>query len=379
MLLIEADGKELLRQAGIRVPRSVLVASPELAFPMLSADGTMVKAQVPVGGRGKAGGIVACRGPGEAAEAARSLLGRTIRGHVVRACLIEDSVRGRETYLSLMVNPDRGTVRLTFAPQGGIEIEASAGHAGALLVEDGATDLAGVRAAIDRLTEQVPADMRQPFHETAERLAELFFARELLLAEINPLFVAGGAGVAGDAKVVVDVNALERQPEIARLIRSRPAIYPDVLCKLDEGFDYIELDPEGAIGLVTTGAGLSMMLVDELVARGGRPINFCDIRTGQFRGSPTRLVRVLGWIAERPSLRVVFVNVFAGITDLSEFASLLVRALAAAPNPDVPVVARLVGNGEAAARDLLARERPDVAVFADMEPALARVAALAGR
>lgn len=378
MLLIEADGKALFRDAGIRVPAGALVTDAE-ARPRWSEGGrSVVKAQVPVGGRGKSGGVALCDSPGEVAPALAGMLGRTIRGHRVRACLVEQAVSGQETYLSLMVNPDRGTIRLTFAPQGGVEIEASAAEDGALLVDDQATDLAGVRAAVGRMAERVPAGMRHAFVDTAERLADLFFARELLLAEINPLFVQDGVAVAGDAKVVVDGNALDRQTALTELIRARPTIYPDILRKLDEGFDYIELDPEGSIGLVTTGAGLSMMLVDELVGRGCRPINFLDIRTGQFRGSPARLVRVLEWLSDRASLRVLFVNVFAGITDLSEFASLLVQALAASPGLDVPVVARLVGSGEAAARELLARERPDIAVFAEMEPALARVAELAG-
>src|SRR4029079_10629877 len=129
--------------------------------------------------------------------------------------------------------------------------------------------------------------------------------------------------VAGDAKVVVDLGAVERQPRIAALIEQRPQTYADANRKLVEGFDYVELDPDGEIGLVTTGAGLSMMLIDELTAHGMKPLNFCDIRTGQMRGSPSRVMRVLEWITARPSLRAVLVSVFAGITDLGEFGKLL--------------------------------------------------------
>ena len=139
--------------------------------------------------------------------------------------------------------------------------------------------------------------------------------------------------MAGDAKVVVDLNAVQRQPRISAMIAARPDIYADANRKLREGFDYVELDPDGEIGLVTTGAGLSMMLIDELTARGGKPLNFCDIRTGQMRGSPARLQRVLEWIAARPSLRVVLVNIFAGITDLAEFATLLATAIEQTPEP----------------------------------------------
>jgi succinyl-CoA synthetase beta subunit len=137
-----------------------------------------------------------------------------------------------------------------------------------------------------------------------------------------------------------------------------------------------EVDPDGEIGLVTTGAGLSMMLIDELTARGGRPLNFCDIRTGQFRGDPTRLMRVLEWIGARPRVRVVLVNIFAGITDLSEFGDLLCTALARTPSLRVPVVARLVGNRVTEARAILAARRPDIAVEEALDAALDRVDAV---
>ena len=163
--------------------------------------------------------------------------------------------------------------------------------------------------------------------QRGELLANLLIQHELALAEINPLFVSASGCVAGDAKLVVDLGAVERQPRIAALIAARPTIYADANRKLAEGFDYVELDPAGEIGLVTTGAGLSMMLIDELTALGSRPLNFCDIRTSQMRGSPARLMRVLEWITSRPSLRAVLVNIFAGITDLAEFGVLLATAI----------------------------------------------------
>src|SRR5690606_8091492 len=110
-----------------------------------------------------------------------------------------------------------------------------------------------------------------------------------------------------------------------------------------EDFDYIELDPEGEIGLITTGAGLSMMLIDELVAQGARPVNFADVRTGQMRGDPSRLLLMMDWLQTAPGLRVVLINIFAGITDLEEFAQTLLKALALRPDWDTPIVARLIG------------------------------------
>jgi len=155
-------------------------------------------------------------------------------------------------------------------------------------------------------------------------------------------------------------------------------VYADACRKLTEGFDYVELDPEGEIGLVTTGAGLSMMLIDELTARGAKPLNFCDIRTGQMRGSPARLIRVLEWITARPSLKAVLVNIFAGITDLGEFAGLLAAAVTASPGLHVPVVARLVGRNAADAKRILAAALPDMLVTEDLAEALARIDAIVG-
>ncbi len=113
------------------------------------------------------------------------------------------------------------------------------------------------------------------------------------------------------------------------------------------------VDSAGEIGLLTTGAGLSMMLIDELRAAGLKPYNFLDVRTGGLRGDPARLVHVLNWIAAGSRIKVILVNVFAGITDLGEFSRLLVAALERAPQLKVPVVARLVGNNVEAAQQVL--------------------------
>jgi succinyl-CoA synthetase beta subunit len=155
------------------------------------------------------------------------------------------------------------------------------------------------------------------------------------------------------------------------LVHARAAAYPEVALKLDHGFDYVVVDPQGEIGLLTTGAGLSMMLIDELRGAGLKPFNFLDIRTGGLRGETTRLVKVLQWIGEAPRVRVVLINIFAGITELGEFSRLLVEAIRQAPALRVPVVARLVGNGLPAARTVLAEA--GIALHTDLDSALADV------
>ena len=140
--------------------------------------------------------------------------------------------------------------------------------------------------------------------------------------------------------------------------------------KLTEGFDYVELAPRSEVGLLTTGAGLSMMLIDEMVARGIEPFNFCDVRAGLLRGDPRRLAQVLRWIGRGTAVRALFVNIFAGVTDLGEFARLLLEALEALPALRVPIVARLIGNGFEDARETLAASRIPITVETDLERAL---------
>jgi len=370
MLLIEADGKALFADHGIPVPEGVIVTD---AVPELPGDGPwVVKAQVPVGGRGKAGGVVLCASRADVATAAAAMLGRRLKGHTIDACLVEQATVGQERYIAIMVDPASYGLRVMYSAQGGVEIEQSGPVEGRLC----APHPGAVADALADLIADEPAAWRGQVAAIGKSLASLLIEKELALAEINPLFVGDTGCVAGDAKVVIDLNAVDRQPRIASLIAARPAIYVDACRKLAEGFDYVELDPDGEIGLVTTGAGLSMMLIDELTARGAKPLNFCDIRTGQMRGSPARLIRVLEWITSRSSLKAVLVNIFAGITDLGEFAGLLAAAIKASRSLHVPVVARLVGRNAAEARRILGEAQPGMLVTEDLEEALARVDAI---
>lgn len=373
MLLIEADGKALLAEHGIAVPVGHLVTNPDFIAAPGAPGPWMVKAQVPIGGRGKAGGVRRCGSAVDVNHAVRAMLGTRLKGHAVEVCLIEQVVEGTECYLAIMVDPPNYGVRVIYLKEGGIEVEQGRGDRTGRAC---APELPAIIATLSELVAQEPEPVRTWLVETGRNLANMLLSCELALAEINPLFVSDAGCVAGDAKVVIDLNAVDRQPRIAAMIAARPSIYLDANRKLSEGFDYVEVDPTGEIGLVTTGAGLSMMLIDELTARGLRPLNFCDVRSGQLRGSPHRLIRVLEWITSRASLRVVLVNIFAGITDLGEFSALLAAAVEASPDLRVPVVARLVGRGAADARRILAELRPDIAVEEDLQAALDRVTAV---
>lgn len=372
MLLIEADGKALFADHGIPVPAGVVVTGNVPPLPGIGP--WMVKAQVPVGGRGKVGGIVRCESRTEVVAAVKGMLGSRIKGHEVDACLVERAAAGQERYLAIMVDAASYGLRVIYSAQGGVEIEQSGSAQGRLCPPHAGA----VAEALAELIAGEPDAWRDQVAAIGKALAGMVLAQELALAEINPLFVSESGCVAGDAKVVIDLNAVDRQPQIAALIAARSAIYIDACRKIAEGFDYVELDPSGEIGLVTTGAGLSMMLIDELTARGAKPLNFCDIRTGQMRGSPARLIRVLEWITSRSSLKAVLVNIFAGITDLGEFAGLLAAAIQASPSLKVPVVARLVGRNAAEAKRILNEAQPGILVTEDLEEALGRIDAIVG-
>jgi succinyl-CoA synthetase beta subunit len=378
MMLLEHDAKVLLAEGGVPVPRGWLVATEDPGS-LPARPPFMVKAQVPVGGRGKIGAIVRAQSPEEIKSALHDLLGRTIKGHLVRECRIEESLAGAECYLSLSLDPARGCLTLLLSEEGGVDIEAKAQQRG-LATATVDFNHGAAAAAIRELAAEIPHPISGVLHEAGLRLCSLFFSLEATLLEINPLFVRpDGTWSAGDAKLIVDGNALVRRPRLAALIRERAAAYPEAALKLTSGFDFIVLDPDGDIGLVTTGAGLSMQLVDELAARGHRPFNFCDIRTSQFRGDPGRLIRVLRSMAAAPSVRSVLMNFFAGITHLGELAHVLIAALEATPELRVPMTARLIGNGYEEAVAILRAAGNPVHLERDLDRAVAAaVAPLAG-
>jgi len=343
MMLLEHDAKELLAADGVPVPTGMLATTADVEPPPAIPIPWMVKAQIPVGGRGKAGGIRRAETAAELRQSLNELLCRTIKGQTVRACRIEQCVEGLECYFSLSLDATQGRLRVLLSSQGGVDVEA---HAEGVRSADVAFCEREAIEAAHRLAGTIASPARGTIIRATERLIAEYFAFEATLLEVNPLFIRpDGPWTVGDLKLVIDDNALVRQPRLRDLIRRRAEAYPETSLKLDHGFDFVVVDPEGEIGLLTTGAGLSMQMLDELAERGHRAFNFCDIRTGELRGDPARLIHVFRWIAAGPKVRSVLINFFAGITHLGEVAKLLVEALKAVPELRVPVTARLIGNG----------------------------------
>ncbi|HTP97604.1 MAG TPA: ATP-grasp domain-containing protein [Burkholderiales bacterium] len=370
MYLLEHDAKALLAERGIGVPDGRLVAGVAALDSIELPPGPwMVKAQVAAGGRGKAGAVRRAATRGELRAHLAELLVMQVKGQPVRECRIETAVSDAlETYLGFIIDASAGGVRALLAPRGGVDVESLADLRKS---EPCAPEPAQLGACAEQLASGLAEPLRGALADAGRRLATFFVEHECTLLEINPLFVRPDGGwIAGDAKIITDDDALFRQPRLRELLEHRGEAYPAAARKLAHGCDYVVVDPDGELGLLTTGAGLSMMLIDELRASGIRPYNFLDVRTGGLRGDPTRLVHVLDWIADGARVKAVLVNVFAGITDLGEFARLLLEALGRT-RLRVPVVTRLVGTGLDDARAVLARA--GIEVETDLSRAIASV------
>ena len=373
MFLLEHDAKEFLALHGVPAPRGVLLERADFDPAGLPPGPWMIKAQLAAGGRGKAGLVRKAATESEVVTQVRNMLGTTHQGMTVYSCRVESQIAdASETYLSFMLDPVAAGVRVTLAAQGGIDIESLAATPGAVCSATAAPTLSEIAALAAKLCADFPPHIASALTAAARKLAQVFLDAELALLEINPLFVRpDGSWNAGDARIVTDDDALRRQPQLRELLARRSAAYPEAWRKQQHGCDYVVVDPDGEIGLLTTGAGLSMMLIDELRAAGLAPYNFLDVRTSGLRGDAARLVNVLDWIADGKRVRVLLVNIFAGITDLGEFAQLLIEAFDRAPQLKVPVVARLIGTRVEAAREILAAR--GIPVVTDLNAAIAEL------
>ena len=341
MQVLEHVAKAIAARAGIPVPSGEVAATASEAQSIADELGgrVAVKAQVPVGGRGRDGGVLIVEHT-QAGAAAGGLLGSTIRGYRVDAVLVEEAIEiVQELYLGVAIRPASREVVLILSSAGGVDVEEQASeHAGivAIPITFGVRPWhvwrAASRAGID--TGLVPA-----LTDYARRAHDLFWQEHAELIEINPLFVTPTGGlVAGDVRIIPDAEVDDDADD------SLPP---------EQQFDFVVLNPEGRVGLVTTGAGGSMHLIDRLSEAGLAPIDFCDLRTGRPRGLVERLSTAFRRLDEMPNLTCIAINFFAGVTILDEVAPVLLDVIRLV-SPRVPIVARLEGRGAEAARASLA-------------------------
>jgi succinyl-CoA synthetase beta subunit len=380
MDLYEYQGKQLFARFGIPVSEGQLAATPEEARAAAEELGAqvVVKAQVLVGGRGKAGGIQLADSPEEAEVRARDILGMDIRGHVVRSVWIEKaSDIAREYYLS--VTFDRGEKKplFIFTTQGGVDIEEVAERDPDALARLHIDPLVGfqpfqARWLVFTAGLEDPDEQKQVL-AIVGKLYEAFVSSDATLCEINPLIVTPDGEVkALDSKFTVDENALYRHPDIAEM-RDPEAGDPQERLARDKGVTYVKLD--GEIGILGNGAGLVMSTLDVIDQVGGSPANFCDLGGG---GDAEGVVDALEVITADPQVKAILFNIFGGITRGDEVARGILEAVDRM-TIDLPIVVRLDGTNAAEGRAMLAEAAPpNLYVEETMLSAAERVVELAG-
>jgi succinyl-CoA synthetase beta subunit len=378
MDLLEYQGKQLFARHGIPVPtgkpaRTVdeaVTAADEIGYPCV------VKAQVKIGGRGKAGGIKVARNAGEAREHATAILGMDIRGFTVHELWIEGASQiEAEFYASIIFDRSAKKPLVMFSTKGGMDIEAVAEEDPDAIATLHVDPLLGFQAYEGRrlaFEGGVDADLVRPVGAFIGKLYETFVSEEAMLVEVNPMIVTPERSVAAlDAKVTLDDNALFRHKENAEL-RDPSAEDPQEQMAHERGLTYVKLD--GDIGILGNGAGLVMSTLDVVAQYGGEPANFLDAGGGSKAEAITSAVEV---ILSNEKVKAVLFNIFGGITRCDEVANGLVEAFNQI-QPDVPFVVRLDGTNDEEGRKILAdADLPNVHPAKTMNEAAEMVVKLA--
>ena len=354
MKLLEYQAKELLASLGIAIPPGRVARTPDEAAAAASALGPVaVKAQVPVGGRGKAGGIKLANTPEEARAAAERIIGMDIKGFRVPLVYCEAALEiEREIYLGFTVDRDARANILMLSAKGGMDIEQVA--------EESPESIARLypnpwRGPLDFELNQLIFDaelggMVRPLSGVIKKLYRAIPELDAVTAEINPLVVTKkDVIVAGDAKLEIDDNATWRHKDLEERYGSVIEGDPLEVEAKKRGLTYVSLD--GEIGIVGNGAGLCMGTLDLVQRAGGKAANFCDIGGG---AKAEVVENALAVILMNPRVRGVLINVFGGITRCDEVAKGIITARDNL-KMRLPLVVRLSGTREEEGREILKR------------------------
>jgi succinyl-CoA synthetase beta subunit len=385
MDLLEYQGKQLFARHGLAVSDGKAVTTVEDAVAAANEVGypVVVKAQVLIGGRGKAGGVKLAADEAQAREHAQNILGMDIRGHTVRTLWIEHaSDIASEYYASVLLDRSAKQPLVIFSVEGGVEIEQVAERSPDKLVRHHVDALAGLSRgeALDMARRGgADADVVEGVAEALVALYQVWLAEDATLAEINPLIVTPGtAGEAGgrrvkalDAKVSLDGNALYRHPDNQGLSDAENEDPIERRAK-EQGVQYVALD--GDIGILGNGAGLVMSTLDVVAQAGGSPANFLDAGGGS---DAARVKQAVELILSNEKVKAVLFNIFGGITRCDEVARGLIAAFQEI-EPSVPFVVRLDGTNDVQGRELLQQAQlPGVHTAKTMNEAAEKVVALA--
>ena len=386
MDLFEYQARDLFEAHQIPVLAGAVAATPEAAEAAAAKMGgkVVVKAQVKIGGRGKAGGVKLAENAADAKEKAKAILGMDIKGHTVHQVMIAQAAPiAAEYYMAILLDRANRNFLVMASVAGGMEIEEVAHKTPEKLARVGIDPNKGIdkaKAVEIAKNGQFPADVQDQVAEVLIKLWAAFVAEDATLMEINPLVkTEDGKVVALDGKVTLDDNAGFRHPNHEALVDHASTNPLEALAK-EKDLNYVKLD--GEVGIIGNGAGLVMSTLDVVAYAGEKygvkPANFLDIGGG---ASAEVMANGLSIILGDPDVRSVFVNVFGGITACDAVANGIVQALEILGSKATkPIVVRLDGNNVAEGRKILnAAAHPLVQQLDTMDGAAAKAAELAAR
>jgi succinyl-CoA synthetase beta subunit len=383
--LFEYQAKQLFQKYGVPVSLGEVATTPDEAEAIAERIGgvTVVKAQVKIGGRGKAGGVKVAKSPDDARANAEQILGMDIKGHTVHRVLVDPGADIKEEYyVSYLLDRANRTFLAMASYEGGMEIEQLATERPDALARVPVDALDGVDEAKAReiaTAAKFPAELIEPVADVLVKLWQTFVGTDATLVEVNPLARVGdGRVVALDGKVTLDDNANFRHPDNAEFVDTAATDPLEQKAK-EKHLNYVKLD--GEVGIIGNGAGLVMSTLDVVAYAGEKhgnvkPANFLDIGGG---ASAEVMANGLDIILNDPSVRSVFVNVFGGITACDAVANGIVGALdLLGDEATKPLVVRLDGNNVVEGRRILdERAHPLVIQVDTMDAAADKAAELA--
>ncbi|CAM4071940.1 ADP-forming succinate--CoA ligase subunit beta [Deinococcus marmoris] len=377
MKLHEYQGKEILRQFGVNVQEGRIAKTPDEVRQIARdyGDAVVVKAQVHVGGRGKAGGVKFSPTPDKAYENGEKILGMDIKGLTVNKVLVTKAVdidAGVEYYIGMIVDRNVQSFTLMASAEGGVDIEEVAAETPEKIVHYRVDPITGLRPYEARDV-AIRAGFKGNLNKIADmmvKLSQAALARDAVLVEINPLFVdASGTPLALDTKFEIDDNAMYRHKDLADW-REMEAEHPLEIEASKYGFAYVKLD-DGNVGVLGNGAGIVMTSLDVVNRAGAKPANFLDIGGGAKAEIVYNAVKL---VSKDTDVKAIFINIFGGITRADEVAKGVIQALQDGILTK-PVRMRIAGTAEEEAKALLAEvNSPLIQMYPNMFDAAAEAA-----
>ena len=377
MNLFEYQGKDLYKKYSITTPKSIFIKSISdltenhgLSFPLV------VKAQVQVGGRGKAGGIKVAKNHQELEEHIDAILGMDIKGHKVESLLIEEASEIiSEYYISFTLDRSEKKYLMMLSSKGGMDIEEVAANSPEDLIKIYISPSLGLESKI--ITQAIKdanlnLDYIDELHEIISKLYKLFTEGDCDLVEVNPLAITNQGVSALDSKVSLDMNAIYRQDDFKKYEDEIPIPESEKFAK-SKGLNFIKLD--GSVGIIGNGAGLVMSTLDVVAENGGKAANFCDIGGGAKAETVTAALEVLESEEEVTS---VLINIFGGITRCDLVAEGIVEATKGKALK-WPLIVRLDGTNSKEGLEILSKNANEKIIISESMDDAAKAAVEGGK